>query len=173
MNMSIPLTGIRSYIAAEFSTLRARALRTMFWAKLIGRKTGLARFPEGTFQMGRNRKLLGIQDIPVEQVIGTLYRYGDFDHHFRPLKKNLEDRWVNIYLLHHGEGWPPILVHKVGDHYYVEDGHHRVSVARALGIVFIRATIWEYPDHSQPIKKCVPVACNGRTSARKYAPATD
>ena len=173
MNISIPLTGMRGYVANEFSTLRARALRSTFWAKVMGRDTGLARLSEENFQKGLNRKMLGLNDVPVEKIVGTLYRHSDFDYQFRPLKKHLRDRWVNIYLLHVSQGWPPILVHKVGDRYYVEDGHHRVSVARALGIVFIQGMVWEYPDASKPTKKCETVTCKERNAVRKYVTAAD
>jgi hypothetical protein len=173
MNMSLPLTSIRSYVANEFYALRTRALRDTLWAKLTGRNTTLARFPEGVFQTGPNRKSIGIKDIPVKEIIGTLYRHSDFDHQFRPLKKNLRDRWVNIYLLHDKEGWPPILVHKVGENYYIEDGHHRVSVARALGIAFMEAKVWEYPGSSKPTKRCENVECVANRYAKKYVPATD
>jgi hypothetical protein len=169
MNMHPSFIDIRSSMAYEFTRLRARALRDSLWAKLTGRCTNLARFPEGVFQTGLNRKLTHARDIPVEEIIGTLYRHSDFDDRFRPLKKNLRDRWVNILLIHHSEGWPPILVHKVGDHYYVEDGHHRVSVARALGIAFIEAKVWEYPNEiKKTIKACGNIQSSERNSAKKY-----
>ena len=173
MNMSLPLTGLRGYVVNEFSTLHIRALRTTLWAKLMGKSTELAKLPEGTFQSGLNRKMLGLNDIPVEKIIGTLYRHSDFDDQFRPLKKHLRDRWVNIYLLHVSQGWPPILLHKVGDRYYVEDGHHRVSVAHALGIVFIQAMVWEYPDANKLTKKWETVPCKETNAVRKYVTATD
>jgi hypothetical protein len=116
---------------------------------------------------------MGVRDIPVPEIIGTLYRHGDFDHQFRPLKKNLRDRWVNIYLLHEKEGWPPILVHKVGENYYIEDGHHRVSVARILGMAFIEAKVWEYPSSNKQIKKCETVECEERISVKKYVTAIE
>jgi hypothetical protein len=169
MNMSLPLTNIRSFVANEFTALRTRALRDTLLSKLIGRNTSLARLPEGAFQTGPNRKSLGIQDILVNEIVGTLYRHSDFDCQFRPLKKNLRDRWINIYLLHEKEGWPPVLVHKVGDHYYVEDGHHRVSVARALGITFIQAKVWQYPSPAKQTKICESIECWERTSVKKYA----
>jgi hypothetical protein len=113
-------------------------------------------------------------DIPVKEIIGTLYRHSDFDRQFRPLKKNLRDRWINIYLLQQNEGWPPILVHKVGSHYYVEDGHHRVSVARSLGILFIQARVWEYPVQAKPATNCENVECPTRKPVKKYVvTATD
>jgi hypothetical protein len=173
MNIHPSFIDIRSSIAYEFSTLRTRALWDALWAKLIGRNTKLARFPEGVFQKGPNRKLIDVKDIPVEEIIGTLYRHSDFDDQYRPLKKNLQDRWVHIFLIHKSEGWPPILVHKVGDHYYVEDGHHRVSVARALGIAFIQAKVWEYPSHIPQTKKCENVECAERNSVKTYVTAIE
>jgi len=173
MHMSLPLTSLRSHLANEFSVLRRRARRDTLWAKLTGRDTKLARFPEGTFQKGPNRKSIGLKDIPVSEIIGTLYRHSDFDHQFRPLKKNLLDRWVNIYLLQEREGWPPILVHKVGDHFYVEDGHHRVSVARALGMVYIQANVWEYPSPAKPATKCERIECTEGNPVKRYATAAD
>ena len=173
MNMSIPLNNIRSYVANEFSAFVRRARRDTLWAKLMGKHTMLAKFPEGIFPKGRNRKLIGEMDIPVKEITGTLYRHSDFDHQFRPLKKNLRDRWINIYLLHQKEGWPPILVHKVGENYYIEDGHHRVSVARALGIVFIQAKVWEYPSSGKQPKKCENVECPEKSYAKEYVIATD
>ena len=171
--MSVPLTNFRSFVANEFSALRTRARRDTLLAKLTRRNRTLARFPDRVFQTGPNRKSIGVKDIPVEEITGTLYRHSDFDHQFRPLKKNLRDRWINIYLLHEKEGWPPILVHKVGDHYYVEDGHHRVSVARALGITFIQAKIWEYPSHVTQTKKYKNVECLEKNSLKKYVPVTE
>jgi hypothetical protein len=173
MTLYSSFISLRSHVTNEFSALRTRALRDTLWARLIGKNAKLARFPEGTFQTGSNRKLMGVSDIPVPEIIGTLYRHGDFDHQFRPLKKNLRDRWVNIYLLHEKEGWPPILVHKVGENYYIEDGHHRVSVARVLGMAFIEAKVWEYPAANKQIKKCENVECEERISVKKYVTAIE
>ena len=166
-------TGIRGYMAYEFSALRTRALRDALWSKLVGKNTKLALFPEQVPQKSPNRKLIGVMDISVEDIIGTLGRHNDFDYQFRPLKKNLRDRWINVYLLQQSEGWPPILAHKVGDRYYVEDGHHRVSVARALGIAFIPAKVWEYPSRTEPATKCRIVECTERNPVKRYATATD
>ena len=169
MNISVPLTNIRSYAANEFSRLRWRAVRETGWARLVGRNSSLAKLPEGTFQKGSSRKFIGETDILVTEIIGTLYRHSDFDHQFRPLKKNLRERWINIYLLQQKDGWPPILVHKVGNNYFVEDGHHRVSVARALGITFIQAKVWEYASSSKPVRKCERIECTEQPPVKGYA----
>jgi hypothetical protein len=90
------------------------------------------------------RRARGLQDIPVTRIVGSLGRSSDFDRDFRPLKKHLRDRWVRSFLHLETDAWEPILVHKVGEDYFVEDGHHRVSVARYAGLAFIQAEVWEY-----------------------------
>lgn len=168
MNLYSPITNLRSHTAYKFSRLHRQALRNSIWSRLIGKKSGLASFPEHGPQTSPNRKFIGVEDIPVEQVIGTLNRHNDFDRQFRPLKSHLRDRWVNAYLALEGKGWEPIIVHKIADHYYVEDGHHRVSIARLTGMLFIQASVWEYTPSPKPVKKCQPQGCTERSSTRLY-----
>ena len=144
MNRPSLFTNIRSFVSYEFSSLQMRALRDSTLSKLIGRNTKLLTVPEQARREHPNRSLLGVKDIPVEHIVGTLDRDGDFDHKFRPLKLHLHDRWVDAYITLERDGWPPILAHKFGEKYYVEDGHHRVSVARSIGMAFIEARVWEY-----------------------------
>ena len=169
MNTYSHLTNGRSSLIDQFYTLQTRARRDFLFAKLFGQSTNLAVFPEEAPRKSPNRKLVGVNDIPIEQIVGTLNRQSDFDHKFRPLKKYLRDRWVNVYLSLDRDGWPPIVVHKVGENYYVEDGHHRVSVARLLGMAYIQARVWEYPICAQQTKKSQPVRCTERSSAKVYA----
>jgi hypothetical protein len=152
MNTYSQSTNTRSSLINEFYIQQTHARRDALFAKLLGKNTTLARFPEEAPRKSPNRHFAGTQDIPLEKIAGTLNRQSDFDHKFRPLKSYLRDRWVNVYLTLQKEGWAPVLVHKVDDQYYVEDGHHRVSVARALGLGFLEAKVWEYPTPSvQPV----------------------
>ncbi len=169
MNMYPSFTNVRSSIADKFYALQTPARRESIWARLIGQNTSLALFPEEAPRKSPNRKFIGVQDIPVEQIIGTLNRNNDFDHKFRPLKSYLRDRWINVYLSLEKDDWTPIVVHKVGDGYYVEDGHHRVSVARSLGRAFIQAKVWEYPTQAAKKKPCPSEPCAERSSAKAYA----
>lgn len=153
MNMYPHLTNVRSSLADKFYALQTPARRDAIWAKLFGQSTHLPMFPEEAPEKSPNRKFIGMKEIPLEQIVGTLNRDSDFDHKFRPLKSYLRDRWINVYLSLEDGGWPPIVVHKVGEQYYVEDGHHRVSVARSLDRTFIEAKIWEYPAQSMQAKK--------------------
>ena len=169
MTMYPYLTNARNSLVDKFYALQTPARRDVLFAKLFGQSTNLAMFPEQAPQKSPNRKLVGVKDIPVEQIVGTLNRHADFDHKFRPLKSYLRDRWVNTYLALANGGWSPIVVHKVGDQYYVEDGHHRVSVARSLGMTSIEAQIWEYSVHQAQTEICQSWQCAERSSTEAYA----
>jgi hypothetical protein len=139
----------------------------------MGKTTDLATFPEEAPQKSPNRKFIGMEDIPVERIAGTLNRQSDFDHKFRPLNKHLIERWVNVYLALEKEGWLPILVHKVGETYYVEDGHHRVSIAQALGMTVIPARVWDYPCQNQEPKTGYLEPCPELKVTNVYAGVAD
>jgi nucleotide-binding universal stress UspA family protein len=88
----------------------------------------------------------GIQNIPLSAIVGSVGRYSDFTRTFLPKNPKDEERWARIMALvadPGGGGLPPIEVIKVGDVYFVQDGHHRVSVARALGASTIEAYVNE------------------------------
>ena len=56
----------------------------------------------------------------------------------------MKRRWQRIAeAIRRGESMPPIDVYKIGDMYFVRDGHHRVSVARQLGLDVIEANVTE------------------------------
>jgi hypothetical protein len=173
MNIYPSFTDIRSHLYHKFFTLRTNARREALWAKLMGRTTKLAVFPEEAPEKSPNRKFLGVQEIPVREIIGTMSRQNDFDDQFRPLNKHLRERWVEAYLMLKRDGWSPVLLHKVGESYYVEDGHHRVSIAQALGMAFIPARVWEYPCLAKEPKHCQPEPCPERSPAKIYASVTE
>lgn len=87
----------------------------------------------------------GIKEISLAQIVGSLGRAADFDRHFRPLHDSQRDRWANIWVMHRLSGWDPIVVRQIGNLYFVEDGHHRTSVARAINMSGISAHVTEYP----------------------------
>lgn len=92
-----------------------------------------------------HKSYLGIQEIPLAQIVGSLGRYADFTRTFMPRKTEMRQRWETIDSLTEKGGWPPVEVYKVSDTYFVRDGNHRVSVARQLDMETIEAHLWEYP----------------------------
>ena len=88
---------------------------------------------------------LGVQEIPLAQIVGSVSRYEDFTRTFMPRKTNTRERWQRINSLINTGQWEPIEVYKVSDTYFVRDGNHRVSVSRQLDLETIEAHVWEYP----------------------------
>jgi dienelactone hydrolase len=90
-------------------------------------------------------RYLGVQDVPLDHIVGSVGRYRDFTRAFCPRKDSLKERWQRIdRLVTTGGGVPPVELNKVGQTYFVRDGHHRVSVARQHGAPAIEAYVWEY-----------------------------
>ncbi len=75
-----------------------------------------------------------LEEIPLDKIVGSVNRYTDFSRSFLPRNASDVDRWARVRMgVEKLEGLPPIEAYKVGDAYFVLDGHHRVSVARELG----------------------------------------
>lgn len=92
----------------------------------------------------RGERRLGMQVIPVDQIVGSVDKVRDFDRRFRPTSGRSRQRWENMArMTRTGESFPPIEVYKLGNLYFVRDGHHRVSVARAMGTSLIEADVTE------------------------------
>ena len=84
----------------------------------------------------------GLHTVPIEAIVGSVDRLNDFDRRFRPTTSRTRGRWERIAAARRrGEALPPISLYRVGDLYFVRDGHHRVSVARAMGDTVIDAYV--------------------------------
>jgi hypothetical protein len=102
-------------------------------------------FEEVVDALGRVGQVdLGLQVVPLDAIVGTIDRAVDFDRGFRPTSARLRSRWERIAAAQRrGEALPPVSLYKVGDLYFVRDGHHRVSVAKSLGRQDIDAYVTE------------------------------
>ncbi len=86
----------------------------------------------------------GVQVVPLEKIAGSLNRYHQFDRAFMPLEDQIANRWQNIDRAFYKDvSLPPVVLYKIGEVYFVVDGHHRVSVAREQGQEFIDAEVRE------------------------------
>jgi hypothetical protein len=89
-----------------------------------------------------NRYSAGMQMVPIRQIQGSQGRCHDFDRNFYPLQDHLKSRWLRVAMGRHlGVALPPVELIQVGDIYFVRDGHHRISVARASGQLEINAEV--------------------------------
>ena len=87
---------------------------------------------------------LGLQTIELDSIVGTVDRTREFDRQFRPTTGRVRGRWERVAAaMRRGESLPPIDVYRIGELHFVRDGHHRVSVARALGRSDIDAYVTE------------------------------
>ena len=102
-------------------------------------------FDEVVAALGATSRVdLGEQVIDLDSIVGTVdRRRGEFDRDFRPSPAT-RGRWERIAEARkRGEAMPPIDVFRIGDLHFVRDGHHRVSVARALKEKDINANVTE------------------------------
>jgi hypothetical protein len=88
----------------------------------------------------------GVREVEIAKVVGSLDRGDEFTRAFLPRHDAMRERWDGVRRLAEGPlGFPPVDLYQVGDVYFVVDGHHRISVARALGAATIEARVREYP----------------------------
>jgi len=98
----------------------------------------------------------GLQSVSIQQIVGSTGRSRDFDLDYFPIQGSTETRWVNVARGQtQGKDLPPVMLYKVGDAYFVEDGNHRVSVASVSGESHIEAHIIEIDvSHLTPEPSC-------------------
>ena len=89
------------------------------------------------------RRHLGLQAIPVAQIVGTDSRGADFDRDFLPRRPQIGPRWRNVEEAFPEGGFPPIAVYQLGEAYFIIDGHHRVAIARQRRVETIDAEVTE------------------------------
>lgn len=136
---------IRQQGIEAFKEMRYQGIWTRVQNILTGQPTALCSFEQAAPRHLAHKQYLGLQAVPLQQITGSLGRGQDFGPGFRPLRKSLQERWVQIFTLAREDRWEPVQLVKVGTLYFVEDGNHRVSVANYLGRNFIDAEVWEYP----------------------------
>jgi hypothetical protein len=118
-----------------YSRARNRAWRGQVRSALTGRSCRLFTLAEidATCTVHACRHA-GIRTVPIGQIRGSQDRSHDFDRDFNPLQDHNKGRWLGIATARQrGKALPPVELVQVGDVYFVRDGHHRISVARALG----------------------------------------
>jgi hypothetical protein len=133
-------------VEADFSRARRRAFFGRMAARLRRECNRLLTFDEvGEGHLAHNRRGLGLRDVEVSKIVGSVGRHEAFDRSFMPTKASLADRWKRVDLaFHRGLELPAVRLYKIGDSYFVEDGNHRVSVARYQGVETIEADVTEY-----------------------------
>lgn len=129
----------------DFRRARKKASMEAIVGRLRGKSMELLSYKEVAEKLRLRAKTdRGVQDIPVDAIVGSFGRYGDFSRSFLPRHDWDAERWATVRAAASGfRQLPPIDVYKVGDVYFVEDGNHRVSIARHRGAETIAAHVTE------------------------------
>jgi hypothetical protein len=90
------------------------------------------------------RRYLGVRPVPLDHVVGTDGKAGAFTRKFEPRHAFSRDRLRSLATAFPDGGFPPIVAVKLGDTYFVIDGHHRVALARRSGGETIDADVTEF-----------------------------
>lgn len=130
---------------ADFAAARIKAFFRQMFAFLTGQRDELLAFDEVREKLRIGGPIYrGVQTVPIDRILGSVDRYRDFDRAFLPKQDFMADRWQKVTRAWYQDvNLPPILCYKVGDVYFVVDGHHRVSVAREKGQAAIEAEVRE------------------------------
>ena len=137
----------QKYVSAleDFRRARSRAFMKELVARITGESIELLSYEEVRQKLRAFASSeRGLQDIPLDAIVGSVGRYNDFTRDFLPRGDVNQDRWARVRAASEGmAGLPPIDVYKIGDVYFVQDGNHRVSVARQLGAKTIQGIVTE------------------------------
>ncbi len=133
----------------DFYEARRKAALESIMARLRGKPADLLSYDE----MRQKFRLIEsarrqLEQIPLDLIIGSVNRYTDFSRSFLPLQPSDEQRWAKVRMaVESSTGLPPIEAYKIGEAYFVLDGHHRVSVARELGATSIEGYVIPVYSH--------------------------
>jgi hypothetical protein len=139
---------VEEQVDKDFVRARHRALAGRVAAFFRGEREGrgLLSFDEvRRVERATGGLRLGRKDVEVCRIVGSVGRYRQFDRGFMPKKGSLQGKWKRVDMAFvRGEELPPVSLYKIGDKYFVQDGNHRVSVARYQGVEMIDAEVVEF-----------------------------
>jgi hypothetical protein len=136
---------IEARVQADFARVRSRAFLKDVLTLFSGRWNSLLSYDQVKEKLRIGGPIYrGVRTVEVAKIVGSVNRYRDFDRAFLPASNRLAPRWQRVdRAFYEDVNLPPVVLYKVGDVYFVVDGHHRVSVAREQGQEFIEAEVRE------------------------------
>ena len=142
------LMDLNEQVDWDFSRALRKARLRRLVLRLRGKPTASSISPsfdevQGTLR-AYNRVRRGIRVVDLEKIVGSVGRSRDFDNSFMPLRAAAGERWKRVDLaFYRDQALAPVSLYKLGDDYFVEDGNHRISVARYHGIPDVEADVTE------------------------------
>ncbi len=133
----------RKQAMSQYERALGRGRRQQLQAKFTGRSRQLLALADlHNGQHINEQRYGGVRTVSLHQIRGSENRVKEFDIDFNPLAEHIEQRWIGIAAAHlTGKHLPPVELIQVGETYFVRDGHHRISVARAYGQYEIDAIV--------------------------------
>lgn len=138
-------TSVSGRAREDYTKAQRSARLRRLWANLTGQNVGLVPYEDlkRTLRFTTQR-YRGLDAVPLDKIIGSLGRSRDFDRAFLPTQRHSRSKWLSVdSAMLSGVSLPAVSLYKVGDAYFVVDGHHRVSVSRQKGRKFIDAEVIE------------------------------
>jgi hypothetical protein len=139
------LDDIAGRVQADFARARSKAFLNDVLSLFSRQRNSLLSYDQVKEKLHIGGSIYrGIRTVELARIVGSVNRYRDFDRAFLPANNRIADRWQNIDRAFYEDiSLPPVVLYKVGEVYFVVDGHHRVSVARQQGQEFIEAEVRE------------------------------
>src|SRR5215210_5712890 len=154
----IPYMNLNEQVDADFTRARRRArLRALVArTRMEHASNRLLSFDEVRRELVANNRLhRGTRVVEVDEIVGSVGRWDEFDRSFLPARASVGHKWKRIdRAFQRGEDLPPVELYEIGEAYFVVDGHHRVSVARYHDVPTVEAAVVEFhpssPLHQYP-----------------------
>jgi hypothetical protein len=163
----IPYMDLNEQVDADFTRARRRARLRALGARIRREHTSnrLLSFDDVRRELVANNRLYrGTRVVEVNEIIGSVGRWDEFDRSFLPARASVGHRWKRIdRAFHRTEDLPPVKLYKLEEAYFVVDGHHRVSVARYHDVPTVEAAVVEF--HPKRPAAPVPTILNSELTA--------
>ena len=164
----IPYMDLNEQVDADFTRARRRARLRELVARIRREHASnrLRSFDDVRRErlVANNRLHRGTRVVKVEEIVGSVGRWRDFDRSFLPARASAGHKWKRIdRAFHRAEDFPPVELYEIGESYFVVDGHHRVSVARYHDVPTVVATVAEF--HPKLPAAPVPTISNSELTA--------
>src|ERR687898_3097625 len=163
----IPYMDLNEQVDADFTRARRRARLRAVMARIRREHAPnrLLSFDDVRREYAANNRFYrGTRVVGVEEIVGSVGRWRDFDRSFLPARSSVGHKWKRIdRAFQRGEDLPPVELYEIGDAYFVMDGHHRVSVACYHEVPTLEASVAEF--HPKLPAAPVPTISNSELTA--------
>jgi hypothetical protein len=160
---------LEEQVDSDFVSARRRALLRRVWARFHKSPTHDRLL---SFETVRRASLadswiyVGTKIVEAEKIVGSMGRQSDFDRSFLPVRASVEARWKRVdRAFRRIEDLPPVSLYKIGDAYFVLDGHHRLSVVRYHGVPTVEAVVTEFVPRTPSVP---PTSAETHTGERTF-----